>query len=129
MFNSMFDPDGLFNSIWNKFNRPVLDQRPINVYKDPGKGYILAVNALGISKDNLSVKIEKQKGNPYKILRITGQTEISKINFTNSIDLAIQLNFNEPIESVSYTTKDGLCIVFLKMELPTEDDDDKGLDW
>ena len=112
----LFDDEfnDLFNGLWNRFSRPVLDQTYYRAYSVPGKGFIIVCNTLGISKDDISVKIEKRKGDAYPILKISGETKLEKINFQNKIDLGIKLKFDREIESVSYEVKDGLTIVYLK---------------
>jgi len=138
MDNFFGDFDDLFTNLFNRFNRPVLDQRPISVFKEPGKGYIIVANTLGLNKDNVTVKLEQQKGRPFPILRIKGEAQIPNIDFHNSIDLGVSLNFENKIDGVSYTVKDGLTTVFLKVSVPEEtnkieakyvDDGNSSLDW
>lgn len=131
------DFDDLFSSLFNKFNRPVMDQKYYSVFKKEGKGYIIVFNTLGMSKDDISVNIETHKGRAFKTLHIKGEKNIEDINFHNSVDMAVQLNFTEQIESVQYSVKDGLTKVFLKVKLPELpkisaeciDDENKSLDW
>ena len=128
--------DDLFNRMFNKFTRPVMDQQYYNVYKKPGKGYIIVFNTLGMSKEDVSVTIENRKGISSKVLHVKGEKNIADIAFHNSVDMAVQLNFQEPVESVQYTVEDGLTKVFLKMktdETPAIEakcvDDTDSLDW
>lgn len=130
------DFDDLFNRMFNRFNRPVMDQQYYNVYKIPGKGYIILFNTLGMSKEDVSVKIENRKGIASKILHVKGEKNIEDIAFHNSVDMAVQLNFEEPIESIQYTVENGLTKVFLKMKTPEVPsieakciDDSNSLDW
>ena len=131
------DFDGLFSSLYNRFNRPVRDMSPYAVYKSPGKGYIVVCNTLGMDKNDLSVNIERSKGRAYPVLRIKGATEIKKIDFRNTVDLAVLLKLDEEIESVNYEVKNGLTIVYIKVKIVEEpkieakyiDDDSSSLDW
>lgn len=131
------DFDNMFSNIWNRFNRPVKDQTPYSVYKATGKGYVIVCNTLGMDKNDLSVNIEKEKGRPYPILRIKGETKIEKINFHNSVDLAIQLKLEDEIEDVNYELRNGLTIVYIKVktvetpkiEAKYIDDGSRSLDW
>lgn len=130
------DSDNIFSSIFNKFNRPVRDQSPYCIYKADGKGFIVVCNTLGIDKNDISVNIEKNKGRGYPSLRVKGSTEIEKIKFQNSVDLAILLRLDEQIEDVSYEVKNGLTIVYIKVKINEEEkitakciDDDASLDW
>lgn len=128
--------DGLFDKMWNRFNRPVFDQKPYNVFDVPGKGFIVVCNTLGIAKENISVRIESEKGQGFPVLKIKGETDISKINFRNSIDLGIKLKLDNPVESVSYEVKDGLTIIYLQTKKEEKEqitakyiDDSGALDW
>ena len=131
------DFDGLFSSLYNRFNRPVRDMSPYAVYKSPGKGFIVVCNTLGIDKEDLSVNIEKEKGRPFPILKIKGKTEIQKINFANSVDLAIQLKLDSDIKDIKYEMKNGLTIIYIATkveEVPTVEakyveNDSSSLDW
>jgi len=135
----MFDDEffDLFDGLWNRFNRPVLDQRPYKAYEVEGKGFIIVCNTLGIAKENITVRIEKEKGSAYPILKIKGATNLDKINFKNSIDLGIKLKLGCDINSVNYEVKDGLTIIYLetkqaekdKIEATYIDDCGKALDW
>lgn len=131
------DFNDMFSGMFNRFRRPVLDQKYFNVYKKD-KGYIIVFNTLGMSKDDIKISVEKQKGSPYKILRITGEKDIADIAFHNSVDMAVSLNFKDEIESTSYTVNDGLTKVYLKVKMPEPEkdiqdikyiDDSNGLDW
>ena len=131
------DFDGLFSSLYSRFQRPVKDQSPYAVYKSPGKGYIVVCNTLGIDKEDLSVNIEKEKGRPFPILKVKGKTEIQKINFSNTVDLALQLKLDSEIKDVKYEMKNGLTIVYIatkveevpKVEATYVENDGSSLDW
>lgn len=131
------DFDGLFSSLWNRYQRPVREVNAYSVYKSPGKGYIVVCNTLGIDKNDLTVNIEKEKGRPFPILKIKGQTKIEKINFANSVDLAIQLKLAEEITDVKYEMKNGLTIIYIavtveevpKIEASYVENDSSSLDW
>lgn len=132
------DFDGIFSTLFNRFNRPVREVNAYSVYKSPGKGFIVVCNTLGIDKNDLTVNIEKEKGRPFPILKIKGKTEIEKINFSNTVDLAIQLRLTaEDIQEVKYEMKNGLTIVYIavkveeapKVEAKFIDDDSASLDW
>lgn len=111
------DFDSIFSGIYNSFNRPVKDMQPFKAYKNE-KGYIIVCNTLGISKSDLHVKIDREKGNPYPILKIDGYTKIEKVNFENKVNLGITLRINDKIKSVNYEVKNGLTIVYLELEKP-----------
>ena len=134
-FNNNFDD--LFSGLFNRFNRPVLDQQYYNVYRKEGKGYIIVFNALGIKKEDISVNIEQPNGKRFKTLHVKGQTDIDEIEYHNSIDMAVELRFEEEIQDVSYKVADGLLYVYLKaktvednrIEAKYIENDDAGLDW
>lgn len=120
------DFDNLFSGMFNRFRRPVLDQKYYSVYKKD-KGYVIVFNTLGMDKDDIKISVEKQKGSPYRILRVKGQKNIEDIDFQNSVDMALSLNFNDEIESTSYTVKDGLTKVYLKVKMPEPKKDDSDI--
>jgi HSP20 family molecular chaperone IbpA len=110
----------LFKMTFNTFNRPVKDMQPYNFIKKDN-GYIFVINTLGISKEDLTVQITTEKGDPYRYLRIKGETKLEKFNFENRVELAIRLITSEEIESVAYEVKDGLTIVYLKTKKNPEE--------
>lgn len=135
-FSDFFDNfESMFDRLSNRFNRPVRDQNPFSVYSSD-KGYIVVCNTLGIDKEDLKVNIKKEQGNPYPVLSVVGNSKIEKINFANNVDLRIRLKLNEEIESVSYETKNGLTLVYLKIKLTKPEtmeakyiEDTDSLDW
>ena len=113
--NFFDDFERIFARMDNIFNRPVKDQKPFTVYQSD-KGYIVVCNTLGISRNDLKINVSKELGNPYPVLSITGETKIEKIDFSNNVNLRIRLMMDDEIESVSYETRDGLTLVYLKMK-------------
>lgn len=136
MFPDFFDDfENIFDRLSSRFQRPVKDQNPFSVYSSE-KGYIIVCNTLGIDKDDLKINVKKEQGNPFPVLSVSGSSRIEKINFSNNVDLRIRLRLSEKIDSVSYETKNGLTLVYLKTETkepemleakPIEDGD--SLDW
>lgn len=136
--NFFDDFERIFARMDNIFNRPVKDQKPFTVYQSD-KGYIVVCNTLGISRNDLKINVSKELGNPYPVLSITGETKIEKIDFSNNVNLRIRLMMDDEIESVSYETRDGLTLVYLKMKQLTNkidtfeakyiDDGSNPLDW
>lgn len=135
MFDDYFDD--LFSKVWSNFSRPVLDQRPFNYYSCD-KGYIIVVNTLGIDKSNLSVTLEKEKGRPYPVLKIKGETNLKKINFKNSVNIGIELKLDTEIKGLSYKCENGLTKILVETATPVAKnntisgklvDDDASLDW
>ncbi len=112
--------ENLFKMTFNTFNRPVKDMQPYRFLKKDN-GYIFVINTLGISKEDLTVQINTEKGDPYRYLHIKGETKLEKFNFENRVELAIRLITNEEIENVAYEVKDGLTIVYLKTKKNPEE--------
>lgn len=136
MLNPFDDFNSIFERMYNRFSRPVFDQKPYSVYIQPGKGYIVVCNTLGVPKENIEVNIETPKGKAFPVLRIKGTGELPTINFHNEVDLGISLRFKDPIDDVSYSCNDGLTLVYIKTN--TEEtpklvgkriDDNSSLDW
>jgi len=116
MTRDFFDEfENLFKLTFSNFNRPVKDMQPYR-YQKTENGYIFVINTLGIGKNDVSVEITSQKGDPYRSLRVSGKTKMEKINFENNVDLAIRLITDEEIEDVAYEVKDGLTIIYLKVK-------------
>jgi len=109
------DFDNIFNKLTNSFTRPVKDQQPFSVYSD-AKGYIVVCNTLGIDKGDITVNLNKEKGSPYPVLSIKGESKIEKINFSNIVNLSIRLRILETVESLSFETKNGLTLIYLKVK-------------
>lgn len=122
----MFDFFGDFNDLFQQtrywFDRPVKDQQPYSI-RAHDKGFIITVNTLGIAKENLSISMSKPKGVPesWKQLNIQGKSKIEKINFENTINLQLLLKFDRKVESLSYECKDGLTLIYIKVEQPKKE--------
>ena len=135
MSNIFDDFENMFDRLTSRFNRPVMDQQPYSVYSSE-KGFIVVCNTLGIDKNDIKVNVTKEQGNPYPVLSVTGDSKIEKINFSNSVNLRIRLKLNDEIESVSYESKNGLTLVYLKVKTIKPEtiegkyiDDSSSLDW
>jgi HSP20 family molecular chaperone IbpA len=105
----------LFKLTFNTFNRPVKDMQPYR-YIRKDNGFIFVINTLGIKREDIIVQVTNEQGDPYKQLRVQGKTEMERINFENSVDLAIRLKIEEEIEDVAYEVNNGLTIVYLKLK-------------
>jgi HSP20 family molecular chaperone IbpA len=105
----------LFKLTFNTFNRPVKDMQPYRYIKKDN-GFIFVVNTLGIKREDIIVQITNEQGDPYKQLRVQGKTEMERINFENSVDLAIRLKIEEEIEEIAYEVNNGLTIIYLKIK-------------
>lgn len=111
----------IFGKFSNKYTRPVYDQRPLNAMQLKDGSYIIIYNTLGINANDVKIKVENVKGNPYPVLNISGSTEIPAINFKNEVNLSVTLKITEKIKSVSYKVENGLTIVKIDVEQPHED--------
>ena len=93
-----FNFNELTDLAWGKYQRPFKEVERYRFYKKENKGYILVVNALGVSSED--IKVNTYLGNKY------------------SIDFSIYLKLNEKVESINYDCKDGYCYVFIKTKQP-----------
>ena len=59
------DFDNLFSGMFNRFRRPVLDQKYYSVYKKD-KGYVIVFNTLGMDKDDINSCIRMTFSNETK---------------------------------------------------------------
>ena len=96
----------------NIFHTPVKDMDPTKVFK-VDDGYMLVCKTLGISPEDISIKVEDGDRMSYPTLRISGSTKIEAIDFENAVDLSITLNCKEDISGIDYNVKDGLTIIHL----------------
>lgn len=112
MYSDLFGFNDMFNVVLKSFNRPL---KEINGYKVIEKdfGLCVIVNALGVDKDDLKVEVVKN------ILKIYGKTEVKEIDFTNSINLSLDINkIKSQLENIEYEFKSGLVYInlYLKQE-------------
>jgi HSP20 family molecular chaperone IbpA len=107
--------NNFFKLSFSNFNRPVKDMQPFQ-YQKTESGFAIAINTLGISKNDISVEVKTKKGDPYRYLHVSGKTKMEKFNFENNVNMAIRLLIDEEIEEVVYEVKDGLTIVYLKLK-------------
>jgi HSP20 family molecular chaperone IbpA len=112
--------NNLFKMTFSTFNRPVKDMQPYRYIKKEN-GYILVINTLGISKEDIKVQITTEKGDPYRYLHIKGATKLDKFDFENRVDLVIRLYMVEEVEEFAYEVKDGLTVVYLKTKKNPEE--------
>ena len=54
----------------NKFNRPVKDMQPYNMFENDN-GYVFVIHTLGLGKEDVSVKLKNKRG--VRQLHIHGQ--------------------------------------------------------
>lgn len=131
------DFNALFNLVWNRFNAPVKDMQPYRAYVVEGKGLEIVCKTIGINKEDISVRLDKEKGAGYPTLKIQGSTEDKQIHFTNKVDLTIQLKVDaDKIESVQYDSKNGLTTIYIKIKQEPKKsieakriDDSADIDW
>ena len=64
---------------------------PYKAYQIEDKGFIIVCNTTGIEPKDISVKIEKEQGRPYPLLKIMGESKIERINFENRVNLGIEV--------------------------------------
>jgi HSP20 family molecular chaperone IbpA len=100
----------LFDLMFKEWSRPVKEANGYTVVKSDS-GYVLVINALGINKDDLSIKLD---GN-YLVVR--GETKIELINFTNKVGYQFYVgDLNGKLTDVDYSLKDGFLYVDIKLK-------------
>lgn len=97
-----------FDLVLGNWNRPM---KEVSGYKtiETEKGYLLVVNALGINKSDLEIKLE---GNT---LSIKGVTELKEIDFSNSVSYKFKVG-TDRLDSIEYDVKDGLAYIYLNIK-------------
>lgn len=115
--SSIFD-DMLFDFIRDGyfFNSAVLDMKPAAFYKK-GKDYIVEVKTLGISADDVKLELNES------VLTVSGETknEYDEKSFNAKVGIKLGKQIVDNIESIDYSTKDGITYVFLRMKETKED--------
>ena len=92
-------------------NSTDVDTNPIVCCKKEND-YIIGVKTLGIDKNDINVKLEKN------ILLVSGESKnkYSDKPFNANIKVKLQKEFLNDIESIDYTSKDGITYVFIRMK-------------
>ena len=99
-----------FDLIVKNWTRPF---KEVSGYKtiETSDGYLIVVNALGIDKKDLEVKLQ---GNT---LNITGTTEIEEINFNNNVSFKFDLSrVIRKLDGIQYEVKNGLAYIYLNIK-------------
>lgn len=107
----MFD----LEKLWGQFERPFKEVEQARLYKHPeNKGYILVLNATGISNDKIKVEFKEATSTTYPIVVVTGEQTHEYSKKTYSINYSAAIRIKEEIEDIVYDCKDGLCTIFFK---------------
>lgn len=97
------------------FRRPFYESKGYVVVQKDG-GLIVYVNALGISPDDIDVKIEPTSYGGH-ILRVSGKTNNEDLNY--DFETKIGLRITQPLaDEVKWEAKDGLVKIYLDFEKP-----------
>lgn len=97
-----------FNLLWANWERPMKEVRGYQKVATD-YGYMIVANALGISKDDLKIKLTREE------LTIEGKTTIKDIDFTNSVSyrFAVGRKLYEEIDAIEYELIDGLAYIHI----------------
>jgi HSP20 family molecular chaperone IbpA len=100
----------LFDLVFKEWSRPVKEVKGYNVIKSD-KGYVVVINALGISKEDLSIDLSG------KYLSVKGETKIEEIDFTNKVSYQFYVgDLDGEIDTVEYRLNDGFLYVDIKLK-------------
>ena len=117
----MFD----IEKFWGDFSRPFKEIDYAKMYRHPeNKGYIVVINALGISNDNIKVEFKPATNVSLPTLTVTGTQTNEFSKKTYSVNYSAGIRIEEEIEDVVYDCKDGLCTIFFKTK---QKDDREGV--
>ena len=109
----MFTTD-VFDIIFKNWSRPVMESQGYKIRKTE-KGYTIIVNTLGISEDDLEVKLEN------KVLSLSGNTEIKELSFTNKVNYSWTTEYmKDPIKKIRWESKNGLTLIYVETEQKKE---------
>jgi len=103
-----------FDKEFYNFTRPIRDMQPYEIVRQENKA-IIVHNVLGISKDDISVTVEKVRNADYLI--ISGDTKNEITNKTYSVNSRFSINADE-IKGIEWYVKDGLVIVEIEFKKP-----------
>ena len=111
--------DLFFNFLdWDKdfyfFSRSTKDMYPYEIIRKE-KECIIVFNALGISKENIKVNIDKVRGTDYLV--ISGEEKNEVTNKPYSVNGRFAVDANE-IENIEWYVKDGLLYVYVYFKQP-----------
>lgn len=114
--NTIFD-NNIFDFLRDDFlfNSSVKDMNPTVFYKKDSN-FIIEAKTLGISPDDVNVKLDDD------IMCVTGETknEYSDKSFNVQIKIRIGKDIIKGLESIDYTSKNGVTYIILKMKKDTE---------
>ena len=110
--------DFLFNPFfWDrdvyKFNRLEKDMNPYSVHKEEN-GITLVHNVVGLSKDDLKIKVEENNGKSKLI--ISGDTKNEKTNSNYSVHSEFMLDSNKKIKDITSKLENGLLYITIEYE-------------
>lgn len=104
----------VFDIIFKNWSRPVIESQGYNIRRTE-KGYTIIVNTLGISGDDLEIKLEN------KVLSLSGKTEINELSFTNKVNYSWTTEYmKEPIKEIKWESKNGLTLIYVETERKKE---------
>lgn len=116
MFN---DLERIFNLLdWQagsySYTRPILDSKPYQIIKDrDGKKSTIIFNALGISKSDIKISVERQKGQDY--LTISGETKNELSSKTYNVSGQFIIDSNE-INEIDWDCENGILTIEIKFK-------------
>lgn len=100
----------LFDLVFKEWNRPVKEVKGYSAIKTDD-GYVVVINALGISKDDLTIDMS---GNH---LIVKGETKIEEIDFTNRVSYQFDVgDLGGEVKTIEYSLKDGFLYVDIKLK-------------
>lgn len=117
----MYDVENFFNLLdWQpncySYTRPTLDSKPYQIVKEKdGKKSSIIFNCLGIKKSDISINIERQKGQDF--LTISGETKNELLNKTYNVSGRFIIDGNE-IDEIDWDCNDGLLVIEIKFKEP-----------
>lgn len=103
-----------FDSDFYNFQRSIKDMKPYEVVKTNDKSTVV-FNVLGLSKENISVTVEKQRGTDYLV--ISGEQKNEITNKTYSVNGRFIIDVNE-VKNIEWRVKDGLLYIDVYFKQP-----------
>lgn len=94
-----------------KFNTYVYDMNP-TFWKKTDNGYTCLVHTLGISKDDIKLKIEENG------VKISGETKYDELDdpFTKDFFIPIDKDILSNVSKIRYRVENGLTFIYLDVE-------------
>lgn len=100
--------------VYGNYARPMKEVERYRVYNVDENTSVLVANTLGVSKDDLEVKMTGD------VLTIAGKTKNDDIKDESSVDYSFRLSKERKVASITWKNADGFTYVYFHFDKPRE---------